>query len=120
MNLLGYPMMRELSDGLRNGELAPSMGDSGGGLKSQLSFSSRQSSLMSQISEMGNEELGGSSPDDSSQCYMARVPMTSWDETLLLSGNKLSGTRSREEEGKMVSGLNLSQSTQVIYSIFNH
>ncbi|XP_074559921.1 transcription factor bHLH130-like isoform X2 [Curcuma longa] len=108
----GYPMMRELSDGFRNGELAPSMGDSGRGLKNQMSFSSRQSSLMSQISEMGDEELGGSSPDDSSQCYMAGVPMTSWDETSLLSGNKLSGTRNREEEGKMVSGLNLSQLTQ--------
>ncbi|XP_042447120.1 transcription factor bHLH130-like isoform X2 [Zingiber officinale] len=111
----GYPMMRELSDGFRNRELAPapSMGDSGrGGLKNQMSFPSRQSSLMSQISEMGNEELCGSSPDDSSQCYLAGVPITSWDETSLLSGNKLPGTRSREEEGKMVSGLNLSQLTQ--------
>ncbi|CAO2184200.1 unnamed protein product [Urochloa humidicola] len=52
--------------GFRNGATAPAAADSpsgGGRLKGQLSFSSRQGSLMSQISEMGSEELGGSSPE---------------------------------------------------------
>lgn len=94
--------MRDLNEGFRIGELAPSVGDSGSRLKNQMSFSSRQSSLMSQISEMGEEELGGNSPDESSQCYVAGVPMTSWAETSLLAGNKLSGTGSREEEVRVV------------------
>lgn len=85
--------MRDLSEGFRNSEL---------GLKNQMSFSSRQSSLMSQISEMGDEELGGSSPDESSQRYAAGVPMTSWAEASLLAGNNPSGTGNREEEGKVV------------------
>ncbi|KAG6472825.1 transcription factor bHLH130-like isoform X1 [Zingiber officinale] len=89
----GYALMRDLSEGFRNGEL---------GLKNQMSFSSRQSSLMSQISEMGDEELGGSSPDESSQRYAAGVPMTSWAEASLLAGNNPSGTGNREEEGKVV------------------
>ncbi|XP_074589251.1 transcription factor bHLH130-like isoform X2 [Curcuma longa] len=98
----GYALIRDLSEGFRNGGLGHSVGDSGSRLKNPMSFSSRQSSLMSQISEMGDEELGGSSPDESSQRYAAGVPMTSWAETSLLAGNKLSGTGSREEEGKAV------------------
>jgi hypothetical protein len=42
--------------------LAGGGGGGSGRLKGQLSFSSRQGSLMSQISEMDSEEVGGSSP----------------------------------------------------------
>ncbi|XP_077214885.1 transcription factor bHLH130-like isoform X2 [Tasmannia lanceolata] len=89
-------------------------------LKNQLSFSSRQASssgLMSQISEMGSESIGGSSPDDSSlgngdsgnQCYIPGFPISSWDNSSLVSENFTGLKRARDVGGKMISGLNPSE-----------
>jgi hypothetical protein len=68
----------------------------GGRLKGQLSFSSRQGSLMSQISEMGSEELGGSSPEGagSGRGYIPGYPMSSgWDDSSSLMSEGLSGMK---------------------------
>ncbi|KAL5221084.1 hypothetical protein ABZP36_025797 [Zizania latifolia] len=77
--------------GFRNGTsaaAADSPGGSGGRLKGQVSFSSRQGSLMSQISEMGSEELGGSSPEGAGggRGFLSGYPMSSgWEESSLMS-----------------------------------
>ncbi|XP_074578920.1 transcription factor bHLH130-like isoform X2 [Curcuma longa] len=106
----GYSMMRGQAGGFSAVELPTT-----GSLKNQLILSSRQSSMMSQISEMGSEEIGGSNPEESCQCYVAGVPVLSWEETetLLTPGNMFSGSRNREEDGKMVAGLNQSQIYQI-------
>uniref|UniRef100_A0A1D1YA11 Transcription factor bHLH130 n=1 Tax=Anthurium amnicola TaxID=1678845 RepID=A0A1D1YA11_9ARAE len=67
----------------------------GSRLKGQISFSSRQSSsgLMSQIPEIGNEGVGGNSPEDGGlshgngdgRCYIPGFPVASWDDPSLLS-----------------------------------
>ncbi|KAL5201379.1 hypothetical protein ABZP36_035733 [Zizania latifolia] len=80
-------------------------------LKGQLSFSSRQGSVMSQISEMGSEELGGSSPEAGSNGGAARgygsgipgYPMGSsgWEEpspTSLLPEGLHSGASKRPRD----------------------
>ncbi|KAG8057198.1 hypothetical protein GUJ93_ZPchr0002g24361 [Zizania palustris] len=80
-------------------------------LKGQLSFSSRQGSVMSQISEMGSEELGGSSPEAGSNGAAARgygsgipgYPMgsSSWEEpspTSLMQEGLHSGASKRPRD----------------------
>lgn len=100
-------MMRGLGAGSNNGS-------SGGGgnnnnsnnrLKGQLSFSSRQGSLMSQISEMESEGMDGSSPEGagnsgvgSHRNYISGFPMNSWDEPALLSDNFSGMKRTRENQ----------------------
>ncbi|KAJ1269091.1 hypothetical protein BS78_07G184100 [Paspalum vaginatum] len=85
--------------GFRNGGGAgdsPSGGGGGGSrLKGQLSFSSRQGSLMSQISEMGSEELGGSSPEASGRGgYIPGYPMSSgWEDSSSLMSESLTGMK---------------------------
>jgi hypothetical protein len=62
----GYTNMLRAGMGFSNGSSAAAADSPAAGgrrLKGQLSFSSRQGSLMSQISEMESEELGGSSPE---------------------------------------------------------
>lgn len=87
--------------GFRNGAssgaaAADSPSGAGGRLKGQLSFSSRQGSLMSQISEMGSEELGGSSPEGAGgggRGYIPGYPMSSgWEDTSSLMSENLSGS----------------------------
>ncbi|WOL12056.1 transcription factor bHLH130 [Canna indica] len=107
----GYGMIPRMT-GFRNGDLIPPMRDAANRLHGQTSFSSRQSSIMSQISEMGSEEeMGRSAPDETSdQCFIQGAPVTSWEETSLLSGNKFSGLKRGREEEKIIAGLNLSES----------
>ncbi|WVZ92250.1 hypothetical protein U9M48_038331 [Paspalum notatum var. saurae] len=85
--------------GFRNGGGAGDSPSGGGGsrLKGQLSFSSRQGSLMSQISEMGSEELGGSSPEAGGGGrggYITGYPMSSgWEDSSSLMSESLSGMK---------------------------
>jgi len=74
--------MRRIAGFSNGNESVGSMGGAGTRLKSQLSFSSRQSSaagLMSQISEIDNESTGG-------------YPMASWEESQILSDNNFSSS----------------------------
>ncbi|CAO2207213.1 unnamed protein product [Urochloa humidicola] len=102
--------------GFRNGATAAAMADSpsggGGRLKGQLSFSSRQGSLMSQISEMGSEELGGSSPEGGGgggggRGFITGYPISSgWEDTSSLMSESLSGMkRPRDSSEPGQSGL---------------
>ncbi|KAG2584911.1 transcription factor bHLH130-like isoform X2 [Panicum virgatum] len=102
--------------GFRNGAASaaaaadsPSGGGGGGRLKGQLSFSSRQGSLMSQISEMGSEELGGSSPEGAGggRGYIPGYPMSSgWEDSSSLMSESLSGMkRPRDSSEPGQSGL---------------
>ncbi|KAF7108385.1 hypothetical protein CFC21_108874 [Triticum aestivum] len=103
----GYEsMLRQgMGVGFRNGAAnaaaaaVDSSGGGGGRLKGQLSFSSRQGSLMSQISEMGSEDLGGSSPEGAggSRGYIPGYPMSSgWEESSLMSENMSGMKRPRD------------------------
>ncbi|CAO2162818.1 unnamed protein product [Urochloa humidicola] len=90
----------------RNGATAAAAADSPSGagrLKGQLSFSSRQGSLMSQISEMGSEELGGSSPEGAGgggRGFIPGYPMSSgWEDTSSLMSESLSGSRDETPPG---------------------
>ncbi|KAF0897998.1 hypothetical protein E2562_001684 [Oryza meyeriana var. granulata] len=92
--------------GFRNGANAAAADSPGGGagrLKGQLSFSSRQGSLMSQISEMGSEELGGSSPEGAGgggRGYLSGYPMSSeWEESSLVSEN-ISGVKRQRDSSE--------------------
>ncbi|KAL6856085.1 hypothetical protein ACP4OV_018887 [Aristida adscensionis] len=95
----GYGGMLRAGMGFANGSSAAADSLAGGGsrLKGQLSFSSRQGSLMSQISEMGSEELGGSSPEatDGGRGYIPGYPMGSgWeDSSSTLMSENLSGMK---------------------------
>ncbi|WOL12355.1 hypothetical protein Cni_G21121 [Canna indica] len=76
--------------------------------KGQLNFSSRQSSVMSQISEMENEEMEGSSTkEDSNSCrtYISGFPVTSWDDSSLFNSSFLGLKGGGDGEVKMVAGL---------------
>jgi hypothetical protein len=78
--------------------LAGGGGGGSGRLKGQLSFSSRQGSLMSQISEMDSEEVGGSSPEAAGGrgAYIPGYPMSSagWDNSSsALMSDSLSGMK---------------------------
>ena len=98
--------------GFRNGAnaaaAADSPGGSGGRLKGQLSFSSRQGSLMSQISEMDSEELGGSSPEGAGgggggggRGYLSGYPMSSgWEESSLMSDTNISGVKRQRDSSE--------------------
>jgi len=74
-------------------------GGGSGRLKGQLSFSSRQGSLMSQISEMDSEDVGGSSPEAAAGgrgAYIPGYPMSSaeWDDSSsALVSDSLSGMK---------------------------
>ncbi|KAJ8477974.1 hypothetical protein OPV22_021701 [Ensete ventricosum] len=72
----GYPVLRGVA-GFRNEDEADR-------LRNQISFSSRQNSMMSQISEV----IGGSSPEESSggRCYVPGFPTNTWDTSSLFSG----------------------------------
>jgi hypothetical protein len=75
---------------------ADSLAGGGGRLKGQLSFSSRQGSLMSQISEMDSEEVGGSSPEAAGggRGYIPGYPMGSgWEDSSALLSDNLSGIK---------------------------
>ncbi|KAJ3677641.1 hypothetical protein LUZ60_003365 [Juncus effusus] len=81
-------------------------------LKGQLSFSSRQGSLMSQISEMGSEGMDGSSPEGAGNSgggrgsYIPGYGMNSWDDSSLLSDNFSSGMkRPRDNPSDSQNGL---------------
>ncbi|KAL5231454.1 hypothetical protein ABZP36_030230 [Zizania latifolia] len=108
--------------GFRNGAnaaAADSPGSSGGGgarLKGQLSFSSRQGSLMSQISEMGSEELGGSSPEGAGgdRGYLSGYPMSSgWEESPLMSENLPGVKRPRDSSEPAQNGAGLAHQFSV-------
>ncbi|XP_066330845.1 transcription factor bHLH130-like isoform X2 [Miscanthus floridulus] len=106
----GYGAMLRASMGMgfrdgsggAGGGTTDSLAGGGGGsgrLKGQLSFSSRQGSLMSQISEMDSEEVGGSSPEAAGGgrgAYIPGYPMSSagWDESSsALVSDSLSGMK---------------------------
>ncbi|XP_044958261.1 transcription factor bHLH130-like [Hordeum vulgare subsp. vulgare] len=111
----GYEsMLRQgMGVGFRNGATnaaaaVDSSGSGGGRLKGQLSFSSRQGSLMSQISEMGSEDLGGSSPEGAggSRGYIPGYPMSSgWEESSLMSENMSGMKRPRDSSEPAQNGL---------------
>ncbi|XP_058071467.1 transcription factor bHLH130-like isoform X3 [Magnolia sinica] len=94
-------------------------------LKNQINFLPRQASspgMLSQISEMGSESLGGSSPDDGSlgndngssgRCYIPGFPMSSWDDSPLENFRSLKRVRSDINE-KMIPGLISSESQNAI------
>ncbi|XP_035816480.1 transcription factor bHLH130 isoform X3 [Zea mays] len=89
---------------------ADSLAGGGSRLKGQLSFSSRQGSLMSQISEMDSEEVGGSSPEASGgggRGYIPGYPMGSgWEDSSALLSDNLSGVkRPRDSSEPGQSGL---------------
>ncbi|XP_047076418.1 transcription factor bHLH130-like [Lolium rigidum] len=105
----GYESMLRagMSAGFRNGAATGAAGggvdSSGSRLKGQLSFSSRQGSLMSQISEMGSEDLGGSSPEASGggRGYIPGYPMgAGWEESSLMSENMSSGVKRQRESAE--------------------
>uniref|UniRef100_A0A453RJL4 Uncharacterized protein n=1 Tax=Aegilops tauschii subsp. strangulata TaxID=200361 RepID=A0A453RJL4_AEGTS len=112
----GYEsMLRQgMGVGFRNGAAnaaaaaVDSSGGGGGRLKGQLSFSSRQGSLMSQISEMGSEDLGGSSPEGAggSRGYIPGYPMSSgWEESSLMSENMSGMKRPRDSSEPAAQGV---------------
>ncbi|XP_042496099.1 transcription factor bHLH130-like isoform X2 [Macadamia integrifolia] len=89
-------------------------------LKNQINFSSgspSSSGLMSQISEIGNESIEANSPDDgslgnsngSNRCYIPSFQIGSWDDSALVSENFSGLKRVRDANGKMLSGLNPSE-----------
>lgn len=91
--------------GFRNGSsaaAADSPAAAGGSrLKGQLSFSSRQGSLMSQISEMESEELGGSSPEGAGggRGFIPGYPMGSgWEDSSSLMTDSMSSGMKRPRE----------------------
>jgi len=95
-------------NGATNAAAAVDSSGSGGRLKGQLSFSSRQGSLMSQISEMGSEDLGGSSPEGAggSRGYIPGYPMSSgWEESSLMSENMSGMKRTRDSSEPAQNGL---------------
>ncbi|KAJ4758738.1 BHLH transcription factor [Rhynchospora pubera] len=101
----GYGMMRGLGAGTNNGTGGGNTTPTNNRLKGQLSFSSRQGSLMSQISEMESEGMDGSSPEGagnsgggSHRNYIPGFPMNSWDESSLLSDNFSGMKRTRENQ----------------------
>lgn len=101
----GYGMMRGLGGGNNNGSGGGGGNNNNNRLKGQLSFSSRQGSLMSQISEMESEGMDGSSPEGagnsgvgSHRNYIPGFPMNSWDEPSLLSDNFSGMKRTRENQ----------------------
>ncbi|XP_066352729.1 transcription factor bHLH130-like isoform X2 [Miscanthus floridulus] len=74
------------TDSLAGGGGGGGGGGGSGRLKGQLSFSSRQGSLMSQISDMDSEDVGGSSPEATAGgrgAYIPGYPMSSagWDDS---------------------------------------
>lgn len=88
-----------MSMGFRDGTsaaTADSLAGGGSRLKGQLSFSSRQGSLMSQISEMDSEEVGGSSPEagGGSRGYIPGYSLGSgWEDSPSLMSENLSGMK---------------------------
>ncbi|CAO1941622.1 unnamed protein product [Urochloa humidicola] len=92
-NGYGAMLRAGMSMGFRDGSsaaTADSLAGGGSRLKGQLSFSSRQGSLMSQISEMDSEEVGGSSPEAAGggRGYIPGYPMGSgWEDSSLMSEN---------------------------------
>ncbi|MQM21274.1 hypothetical protein Taro_054312 [Colocasia esculenta] len=90
----GYAMMRGM---FRPG--AGSAGEAaleGSRLKSQLSFSSRQSSssgMMSPISEIECERIGGNGPEDGGRCFIPGLPLGSWEDPSLLSDSFTGSSR---------------------------
>uniref|UniRef100_A0ACD5Y2Q4 Uncharacterized protein n=1 Tax=Avena sativa TaxID=4498 RepID=A0ACD5Y2Q4_AVESA len=95
-------------NGATNAAAAAAVDSSGSRLKGQLSFSSRQGSLMSQISEMGSEDLDASSPEASGggRGYIPGYPMGSgWEEPALMSENMSGVKRQRESSEPAQNGL---------------
>ncbi|CAL9128471.1 unnamed protein product [Musa acuminata var. zebrina] len=102
----GYGMMRGMG-GFRDG--SGFMMDGTHRSKGQLSFPSRQNSVLSHISEMESEEaMEGSSPRERSgdgRSFISAFSVASWDESSLFN-NSFSGLeRGREGEEKMTAGL---------------
>ncbi|KAM0941567.1 putative transcription factor bHLH family [Dioscorea sansibarensis] len=103
----GYNVMRSMGEG----------GLQQNRLNHQISFSSRQGSIMSQISEMGSENMGGSSPEESNlgngngsgRCYIPGYPVGTWDDNAMLTDNFSGLKRTREADGKIIAGLNQSE-----------
>ncbi|KAG2637626.1 transcription factor bHLH130-like isoform X2 [Panicum virgatum] len=98
-NGYGAMLRAGMSMGFRDGSsaaTAESLAGGGSRLKGQLSFSSRQGSLMSQISEMDSEEVGGSSPEaaGAGRGYIPRYAMGSgWEESSSFMSENLSGMK---------------------------
>ncbi|KAL6858923.1 hypothetical protein ACP4OV_017925 [Aristida adscensionis] len=96
--------------GFRNGAAAAAADSPGAGrLKGQLSFSSRQGSLMSQISEMDSEELGGSSPEGAGAGAGGFIPgysmSSGWDDSPPLMPESLSGMKRPRDSSEQQDGL---------------
>jgi hypothetical protein len=93
----GYTNMLRAGMGFSNGSSAAAADSPAGSrLKGQLSFSSRQGSLMSQISEMESEELGGSSPEAAGggRGFIPGYPMGSgWEDSSSLMTDNISGMK---------------------------
>ncbi|XP_068641671.1 transcription factor bHLH130-like isoform X2 [Aristolochia californica] len=110
----GYGVMRSVPN-YRGGSGANAEGPiSASRLKSQINYSSRQVSApgllsQSQISEMGGENLGPNSENgnlgsgnNGGRCYMPSFPMSSWDDTSLVSENFSGLKRVRDINSKMI------------------
>ncbi|PUZ72447.1 hypothetical protein GQ55_2G395200 [Panicum hallii var. hallii] len=98
-NGYGAMLRAGMSMGFRDGSSAATADSLAGGnsrLKGQFSFSSRQGSLMSQISEMDSEEVGGSSPEAAAggRGYIPGYTMSSgWEDSSTLMSENLSGMK---------------------------
>ncbi|XP_068637454.1 transcription factor bHLH130 [Aristolochia californica] len=109
----GYGVMRSVPNYRAGGGASAEGPTSASRLKSRVNYSSRQVSapgLLSQISEMGVENLGPDSEDgnlgsgnNGGRCYMPSFPVSSWDDTSLVSENFSGLKRVRDINGKMIS-----------------
>lgn len=93
-------MMRG-AGGLRNGSFII---DPANRSKGQISFSSRQNSVMSEISEMESEDMDGNSPRHS-RAYIPGFPVASWDNSSPFNNGFSGLKRGRDGEEKMATGL---------------
>ncbi|KAM3690399.1 hypothetical protein ACB094_09G119600 [Castanea mollissima] len=110
----GYAVVKGIGNYSRvngtNGDVSPSTDR----LKSQLSFSPRFPSslgMLSQISEIGSENLGANSPDDGklgngsvdAQFYGPGVPYSSWNDPSHFTENFTVMKREQDDDGKLFS-----------------
>ncbi|XP_061365230.1 transcription factor bHLH130-like [Gastrolobium bilobum] len=110
-----------------NGELSPSINR----LKNQISFSSKSASslgMLSQISEIGSEDIEATSPDDGrhggnngdAQQYGSGFPYDSWNDTPQLSGNLSGLKRGRSGNEKLFSDVQNGEQGNQVHLLSHH
>ncbi|MED6118967.1 hypothetical protein PIB30_007857 [Stylosanthes scabra] len=110
-----------------NEELSPSMNR----LKNQISFSSRTASslgMLSQISEIGNDEIGATSPEDGRQGgsngdasrYSSRFSYGSWNDAPQLLENFSGLKRGRNSNEKLLSDVQNGELGNQVHMLSHH